>query len=49
MKKAVNKVYNFIENIKNNESNIFHTDIHPRNIMKDIEGNFYLIDFDRME
>jgi serine/threonine protein kinase len=28
---------------------IIHMDLHPRNIMKDAEGNFKLIDFDRIQ
>jgi len=30
-------------------SPIKHLDLHPRNIMKDINGNFRLIDFDRIQ
>jgi serine/threonine protein kinase len=29
------------------QSSIIHNDLHPRNIMKDKDGNFKLIDFDR--
>lgn len=32
-----------------NDNNIIHHDIHVRNIMKDKEGNFKLIDFDRCD
>jgi len=28
---------------------LIHMDLHPRNIMKDAEGNFKLIDFDRVQ
>lgn len=37
----------FCENYKN--SRVEHLDIHVRNIMKDLNGNFKLIDFDRSE
>lgn len=39
------KVIVFRNNLKNTP--IDHNDLHPRNIMKDAEGNFKLIDFDR--
>jgi serine/threonine protein kinase len=39
------KVIFFMENFV--KIPIIHTDIHPRNIMKDASGNFKLIDFDR--
>lgn len=39
------KVISFSDNIKKTPIN--HRDIHPRNIMTDINGNFKLIDFDR--
>lgn len=39
------KVMFFCQAIK--DSQIVHTDLHPRNIMKDSKGNFKLIDFDR--
>jgi len=42
-----NKVIFFYKNLK--KSNINHADIHPRNIMKDKEGNFKMIDFDRAQ
>ena len=39
------KVLFFYKNLKN--SKIVHNDLHPRNIMKDKQDNFRLIDFDR--
>lgn len=42
-----NKVIFFYKSLK--KSNINHADIHPRNIMKDKEGNFKMIDFDRAQ
>jgi thiamine kinase-like enzyme len=39
------KVLSFCKGIQ--ESVIEHHDIHERNIMKDIDGNFKLVDFDR--
>lgn len=42
-----NKVIFFYKNLK--LSNINHTDIHPRNIMKDKMGNFKMVDFDRAQ
>jgi len=41
------RVILFYNNLKN--SSIQHLDIHVRNIMKDLEGNFRLIDFDRVK
>lgn len=41
------KVIFFIDNLNNNQ--ITHLDIHVRNIMKDSNGNFKLIDFDRAQ
>lgn len=41
------RVIFFCENL--NKNNIIHNDIHVRNIMKDKDGNFKLIDFDRCE
>lgn len=41
------RVILFYDNLKN--SSIQHLDIHVRNIMKDAEGNFRLIDFDRIK
>jgi len=40
------KIICFVKKIK--ESSIKHTDIHPRNIMKDAFDNFKFIDFDRI-
>lgn len=37
----------FISNLKN--APVEHLDIHVRNIMKDVAGNFKMIDFDRAE
>jgi serine/threonine protein kinase len=39
------KIILFCENLK--RTDIHHNDIHPRNIMKDKDNNFKLIDFDR--
>lgn len=39
------KVFQFCQNLK--KTPIDHSDLHPRNIMKDRAGNFKLIDFDR--
>lgn len=39
------KVKFFLNNYKKTKLN--HNDLHPRNIMKDVRGNFRLIDFDR--
>lgn len=39
------KIILFCENLK--KIDIYHNDIHPRNIMKDKDNNFKLIDFDR--
>jgi len=41
-----NKVFRFYRVLK--ESKFYHMDLHPRNIMKDTDGNFKLIDFDRV-
>ncbi len=41
-----NKVFRFYRVLK--ESNFYHMDLHPRNIMKNINDNFKLIDFDRV-
>lgn len=41
----LNNVITFYTNLKS--SKLIHNDIHPRNIMKDMNGNFKLIDFDR--
>lgn len=41
------KVFTFYNNVRN--CPIKHNDIHVRNIMKDSNGNFKLIDFDRVE
>lgn len=40
------KVIEFITLLKS--SSVKYTDIHPRNIMKDYDGNFKFIDFDRI-
>lgn len=40
-----NKVILFCEQLRN--SFLSHSDIHPRNIMKDNSGSFKLVDFDR--
>jgi RIO-like serine/threonine protein kinase len=40
-----NKVFNFYRNVRVSKLN--HQDLHVRNIMKDNDGNFKLIDFDR--
>lgn len=37
----------FVDNFKNNQ--LAHLDIHVRNIMKDSNGNFKLVDFDRAQ
>ena len=39
------KVILFCEQLR--EAFLSHSDIHPRNIMKDVNGNFKLVDFDR--
>lgn len=39
------KIRSFCENIK--KSPVIHQDIHPKNVMADEAGNFYLIDLDR--
>ena len=39
------KIMIFCENVR--DAPIKHLDLHPRNIMKDNQGNFRLIDFDR--
>lgn len=39
------KITLFCENLKNYP--VHHLDIHPRNILKDLNGNFKLIDLDR--
>ena len=41
------KVIFFVNNFK--KSPIIHNDVHVRNIMKDCDGNFKMIDFDRAE
>lgn len=41
-----NSVKFFCENYRSDR--LFHNDVHPRNIMKDHNGNFVLIDFDRV-
>ena len=41
------RVMLFCENLKSVP--LHHQDVHVRNIMKDVEGNFKLIDFDRCE
>lgn len=41
----VEKVILFCDQLR--ESSLSHLDIHPRNIMKDVNGSFKLIDFDR--
>jgi serine/threonine protein kinase len=41
------KVIFFLDNFKKTPIN--HNDLHVRNVMKDINGNFRLIDFDRTE
>ena len=41
------RVMFFYENLKN--CSLIHNDVHVRNIMKDKDGNFKLIDFDRCE
>ena len=41
-----NKAFRFYRVLK--ESKFHHMDLHPRNIMKDTDGNFKLIDFDRV-
>lgn len=43
----IKNVILFCEQI--NKSSIYHKDIHPRNILKDKQGRFKLIDFDRCE
>jgi serine/threonine protein kinase len=40
------KVFRFYRTLQ--EHKFYHMDLHPRNIMKDSEGNFKLIDFDRV-
>lgn len=40
-----NKVFSFYNHVKRMQ--LKHEDLHVRNIMKDTEGNFKLIDFDR--
>jgi hypothetical protein len=42
-----NKIIDFIKNIENYK--IKHLDVHPRNIMKDNDGNFKFIDLERLE
>jgi len=42
----INKVISFINQIEN--SKFVHLDIHPRNIMKDSDNNFKLIDLERL-
>jgi serine/threonine protein kinase len=44
---SVEKVIFFSQCLKS--SSVNHNDIHPRNIMKDLSGNFKLIDFDRAQ
>jgi thiamine kinase-like enzyme len=41
----LHKVMFFCKNL--NKLTIQHSDLHPRNLMKDSDGNFKLIDFDR--
>jgi serine/threonine protein kinase len=41
------KVIFFVDNFK--KSPVIHLDVHVRNIMKDSNGNFKMIDFDRAE
>ena len=43
----VEKVIIFYESLLS--SKIIHNDLHPRNIMKDKDGNFKLVDFDRCD
>jgi thiamine kinase-like enzyme len=42
-----NKVIFFYQNLR--DCPLQHLDLHVRNIMKDIDGNFKMIDFDRMK
>lgn len=41
------RVIFFYENLKN--SSVQHTDTHVRNVMKDKQGNFKMVDFDRAQ